>query len=207
MPSRSVAVARPGGAGRSQTASTMEMEAPLRPLSSGTCVRIPPPPLDNGQCYCLLWIVPLPRNEGESTVPTLPWTIPNPPPAHGTAFVMASRFEVRSLKDVPRFFLRSMAAWRQVRTAPGAYGASLIARPLARVFYTLSAWEDRDALYAYARTEPHRSIMTSLGSVMRVSTFTFWETETNQLPITWDEARRRLEQQTRNDAAGGTAAA
>lgn len=140
-------------------------------------------------------------------MPTLPWTIPNPPPSHGTAFVMASRFEVRSPKDVPRFFLRSLAAWRQVRTAPGAYGASLIAQPLKRVFYTLSAWEDRDALYTYARTEPHRGIMTSLRSTMRTSTFTFWEVETGRLPITWDDARRRLEQQARNDAADGTAAA
>jgi hypothetical protein len=115
---------------------------------------------------------------------------------------MASRFEVRTLKDVPRFFLRSLAAWKQVRSAPGAYGASLIAQPARRVFYTLSAWQDRDALYAYARTEPHRGIMTSLRSTMRASTFTFWEVDTTGLPITWDDARRRLTEQARTDAAG-----
>ncbi|MPY61155.1 DUF3291 domain-containing protein [Streptomyces spongiae] len=140
-------------------------------------------------------------------MPTLPWTIPNPPPLHGTAFVMASRFEVRSLRDVPRFFLRSLAAWGQVRTAPGAYGASLVAEPLKRVFYTLSAWEDRDALYTYARTEPHRGIMTSLRSTMSASTFTFWEVETSGLPITWDDARRRLKEQALTDSAGGQSAA
>ncbi|MCI3150259.1 DUF3291 domain-containing protein [Streptomyces sp. GB4-14] len=135
-------------------------------------------------------------------MPTLPWTVPNPPPPHGTAYVMASRFEVRTLKDVPRFFLRSLAAWKQVRSAPGAYGASLIAQPARRVFYTLSAWQDRDALYAYARTEPHRGIMMSLRSTMRTSTFTFWEVDTTKLPITWDDARRRLAEQARTDAAG-----
>ncbi|MGW3555431.1 DUF3291 domain-containing protein [Streptomyces griseoincarnatus] len=135
-------------------------------------------------------------------MPTLPWTVPNPPPPHGTAFVMASRFEVRTLKDVPRFFLRSLAAWKQVRSAPGAYGASLIAQPARRVFYTLSAWQDRDALYAYARTEPHRGIMTSLRSTMRTSTFTFWEVDTSGLPIAWDDARRRLAEQARTDAVG-----
>ncbi|MFJ8545799.1 DUF3291 domain-containing protein [Streptomyces sp. NPDC093586] len=140
-------------------------------------------------------------------MPTLPWTVPNPPPPHGTAFVMASRFEVRSLKDVPRFFLRSLAAWRQVRTAPGAYGASLVARPFERVFCTLSAWEDRDALYAYARTEPHRGIMASARSTMRDSTFTFWEADTGRLPISWDDAMRRLAEQARGDAAGDTSAA
>ncbi|WP_210594163.1 DUF3291 domain-containing protein [Streptomyces sp. GESEQ-35] len=138
-------------------------------------------------------------------MPTLPWTVPNPPPSHGTAYVMASRFEVRSAKDVPRFFLRSLSAWGQVRTAPGAYGASLVAQPFKRVFYTLSAWEDRDALYAYARTEPHRGIMTSLRPTMSASTFTFWEADTGRLPITWDDARQRLTEQARTDATGGTA--
>ncbi|MFJ3581551.1 DUF3291 domain-containing protein [Streptomyces sp. NPDC090127] len=125
-------------------------------------------------------------------MPTLPWTVPQQAHPGTEAQVMASRFEVRSLADVPRFFLKSLAAWRQVRSAPGALGASLIAQPLKRTFYTLSAWEDRDALYAYARTEPHRSIMAGLRSTMRDSTFTFWEVPVERLPIGWDEAKRRL---------------
>jgi heme-degrading monooxygenase HmoA len=105
---------------------------------------------------------------------------------------MASRFEVRSLTDVPRFLIRSFAAWRQVTTAPGAYGASLVARPFRRTFYTLSVWRDRDALYAYARAEPHRTIMRELRSTTRDSAFAHWETTTDALPVLWDEAWRRL---------------
>ncbi|MEV5438970.1 DUF3291 domain-containing protein [Streptomyces sp. NPDC052682] len=119
---------------------------------------------------------------------------------------MASRFEVRSLRDVPRFFLRSLAAWRQVRSAPGGFGASLIAEPLKRTFWTLSAWSDRDALYAYARTEPHRSIMTSLRPTMRESVFTFWQVPAGDLPIDWADARRRLAEEQRTRAAGADAA-
>ncbi|MEN8649943.1 DUF3291 domain-containing protein [Streptomyces sp. 21So2-11] len=135
-------------------------------------------------------------------MPTLPWVKPNPAPPHTRAVVMASHFEVRSLKDVPRFFLKSLAAWRQVRSAPGAFGASLIARPVKRSFYTLSAWESRDALYGYAKAEPHRSIMNGLRPTMRRSTFTFWEVPVEELPIGWDEAKRRLADQARTDAAG-----
>jgi hypothetical protein len=109
--------------------------------------------------------------------------------------VMASRLEVRSLRDVPRFFVKSLAAWRQVRTASGAVGASLVAQPLRRTFWTLSAWEDRAALDAYVRAEPHRSIMTSLRGVTKDSAFTFWEAEAEELPIDWPEARRRLAEQ------------
>ncbi|MGW6916297.1 DUF3291 domain-containing protein [Kitasatospora sp. NPDC054939] len=125
-------------------------------------------------------------------MPTLPWTVPNPAVPGTRAVVMASRFEVRSLRDVPRFFRKSLAAWRQVRTAPGALGASLVARPLRREFLTLSAWESREALYGYARAEPHRGIMTGLRSTMRSSVFTFWEVPVEDLPIDWAEARRRL---------------
>ncbi|QYX77485.1 DUF3291 domain-containing protein [Streptomyces akebiae] len=131
-------------------------------------------------------------------MPTLPWTTVNTPAPDTEAFVMASRFEVRSFKDVPRFFLRSLSAWKQVSGAPGAYGASLIAEPLKRTFWTLSAWEDKDALYTYARTEPHRSIMTGLRPVMKDSVFTFWQTPSADLPIAWPDARRRLAEQARN---------
>lgn len=134
-------------------------------------------------------------------MPTLPWTIPNPAPPGTQAYAMASRFEVRSAKDVPRFFLKALTAWRQVRSAPGCAGASLIAQPLRRVFYTLSAWENRDALYAFARTLPHRDIMASLHPTMRSSTFTFWNIPAEQLPLGWDDAKRRLAEQAQADRA------
>ncbi|MEY7980858.1 DUF3291 domain-containing protein [Streptomyces pilosus] len=133
-------------------------------------------------------------------MPVLPWVTPNPARPDTHAYVMASRFEVRSLKDVPRFFLKSLVAWRQVRRAPGALGASLEARPFRKVFHTLSAWESREALYAYARAEPHRSVMIGLRAAMRDSTFTFWEVPVDRLPIDWDDAKRRIDARARDGA-------
>ncbi|WP_328420718.1 DUF3291 domain-containing protein [Streptomyces sp. NBC_00443] len=130
-------------------------------------------------------------------MPTLRWTTVETPAPDTEAFVMASRLEVRSLKDVPRFFLKSLASWKQVTGAPGAYGASLIAEPLGRTFWTLSAWQDKEALYTYARTEPHRSIMNGLRSTMKDSVFTFWQVPAADLPIDWNDARRRLAEEAR----------
>jgi quinol monooxygenase YgiN len=93
--------------------------------------------------------------------------------------------------------LKSLAAWRQVRSAPGCLGASLTAQPLRRVFYTLSAWQDRDALYAFAATQPHHGIMASLRPTLRTAAFTFWDVPARQLPPTWDNAHRRLAEQAR----------
>ncbi|MFD9427033.1 MULTISPECIES: DUF3291 domain-containing protein [unclassified Streptomyces] len=136
-------------------------------------------------------------------MPTLLWATPNPAPPHTGAYVMASRFTLRSRGDVPRFFWKSMQAWRQVRSAPGVFGASLVAQPLSGVFLTLSAWENRDALYVFAGAEPHRSIMETVRPTMRTATFTFWEVSTDDLPLTWDDARRRLDEQADADASQG----
>lgn len=142
----------------------------------------------------------LPVSRKATAMPTLPWTTLGEPAPDAEAYVMASRFEVRSVKDVPRFFLKSLSAWRQVTRAPGAYGASLIAQPFRRTFWTLSAWEDEEALYRYARTEPHRSIMTGLRSTTKGSAFTFWQVPADGLPVDWAEARRRLAEQERTGA-------
>ncbi|MGY0071656.1 DUF3291 domain-containing protein [Streptomyces sp. QTS137] len=107
-------------------------------------------------------------------MPTLGWIAPNPAPPQARTLVMASCFELRSLTDVPRFLMLSMSPWRQVKTAPGAYGASLIAQPLRRVFCTLSAWQDRDELSTHADTDPHGGAMRPK---MRQSAFALWETD------------------------------
>ncbi|MEW2352232.1 DUF3291 domain-containing protein [Spirillospora sp. NPDC029432] len=125
-------------------------------------------------------------------MPTLPWAQLGTPDPGTEPVVMASRFEVRSLRHVPGFMVDSMRLLLQARRAPGALGVSLKARPLRRTFWTLSAWTDRKALYAYAGTGPHKPAMERRRKVMRDSVFVFWTVPPGDLPITWEEAERRL---------------
>ena len=82
-------------------------------------------------------------------MPTLPWKAPNsPPPADGPVTVMASRLELRRLSDVPSFLAAALRIRRQMLASPGVLGLSLIARPLRRTFWTLSAWQDQAAMSA-----------------------------------------------------------
>jgi hypothetical protein len=104
---------------------------------------------------------------------------------------MASTFEVRSLPESFTFLMKSLVAWRQVQQAPGAIGAALIAHPFKRTFFTLSAWTDRKALYTYAGTEPHKSVMLAMREVCQDSTFTFWTAPVDG-PVSWAEAKQRL---------------
>jgi hypothetical protein len=128
-------------------------------------------------------------------MPTLPWTAPNSAkPPDGPVTVMASRLELRRLRDVPSFLTGAMRIRRQMLGSPGALGVSLIARPLRRTFWTLSAWQDQAALGTAVGHEPHRQIMNHFRPRMAGSSFVTWAAPATALPIAWDEALRRLDQ-------------
>ncbi|MEV5351735.1 DUF3291 domain-containing protein [Streptomyces sp. NPDC052693] len=125
-------------------------------------------------------------------MPTLPWTVPNTPPQGTEVHVFASRFETRTLWGALKFLAGTPAVWRQVRRSPGAYGATLRAKPFRRTFWTLSAWESKDALRAFARAGAHRPAARGLSPQMRDAAFTSWQASSEDLPISWSEALRRL---------------
>lgn len=127
-------------------------------------------------------------------MPTMPWMPVNRPADAGQpAVVMASHFKVRGFRHVLPFFIDALRVHRQVRRAEGAYGISLVARPVRREFWTLSAWRDQAALQAMVRTEPHRTVMKRHRPAMAESAFRFWTVPAGELPVTWDDALRRLE--------------
>lgn len=126
-------------------------------------------------------------------MPTLPWMPVNrPTDTDAVAVVMASHFKVRGFRHVLPFFIDALRVHRQVRRADGAYGISLVARPLRREFWTLSAWRDQAALHAMVRTEPHRGVMKRHRAAMAETTFRFWTVPAGDLPVNWDDALRRL---------------
>ncbi|MFI6807554.1 DUF3291 domain-containing protein [Streptomyces luteogriseus] len=125
-------------------------------------------------------------------MPTLPWTVPNTPPRATEVHVFASRFETRTLWGALRFLAGTPAVWRQVRSSPGAYGATLKAKPLKRTFWTLSAWESKDALHAFVRAGAHGPSSRGLAPQMKDSAFTTWQVSSDELPLPWSEALRRL---------------
>ena len=125
-------------------------------------------------------------------MPTLPWTVPNIPPERTEAHVFASRFETRTLWGALKFLARTPRVWQQVRKAPGAYGASLKAAPLRRTFWTMSAWESPAALKAFAHSSAHESTARGLSPQMRDAKFVTWTVTTDDLPLDWSDALRRL---------------
>ena len=71
-------------------------------------------------------------------------------------------------------------------------GYSLLARPLSKRFWTLSAWKNEDALRAFVQHPPHVRIMSALSLHMDKTKFVRWTVKGSDLPLRWDEALRRL---------------
>ncbi|MGW4767724.1 hypothetical protein ACWEO2_06720 [Nocardia sp. NPDC004278] len=127
-------------------------------------------------------------------MPTLPWMTVNAPNAP-EAQCMASRLEVKSIWHAPAFLLASLTLWRQARRSPGALGVALQAEMWKGTFWTYSAWTDKAAIYAYAGAEPHKSTVQRKRKVMREATFVFFTAPVDELPMSWDEIRRRIAEQ------------
>lgn len=110
------------------------------------------------------------------------------------AYVMASKFELVSGWRTPAFMTQAIRAWRQARRSPGAFGVTLRAQPLRCTYWTLSAWTDQAALDAFARAEPHRTIMKRVRPWAKTATFRFWTAEVRDLTPDrlWAEAERRI---------------
>ncbi|MFB7261861.1 DUF3291 domain-containing protein [Streptomyces nojiriensis] len=128
-------------------------------------------------------------------MPDIPWSTPTQAAPDAEVYVMASRFETATLAGAVKFFLKAPGIILQIRKAPGAHGVALRARVFSRTFLTLSAWEDRDALYRFARSEPHRSSSRAASAYMKESAFTYWTVRADELPLAWAEAERRLAEQ------------
>jgi heme-degrading monooxygenase HmoA len=124
---------------------------------------------------------------------TIPWK--NTPIARpDVAIVQVSRLELRRLRDVPGFVRAAMRLRRDVLRADGALGVSLVARPLRRTFWTLSAWTDERAVAAFTRSDGHRAVMRRYRDRMQGSHFHTWHRSAEgRLPPDWSDAVRRLE--------------
>ncbi|MFD6414801.1 DUF3291 domain-containing protein [Streptomyces sp. NPDC060194] len=127
-------------------------------------------------------------------MPDVPWFTPHRPDPEAELYVMASRFETRTLTGALRFLLGTPGILRQLRSAPGAHGAALRARPFRRTFLTLSVWESRDALHRFAGSGTHRATARRLAPLMRASAFTHWSAPADALPLSWGEATRQLDE-------------
>jgi quinol monooxygenase YgiN len=82
----------------------------------------------------------------------------------------------------------------QLRHTEGLVGYALDADLVHAVFWTVSVWESQDALDRFARSDPHRRLISSIQPLMAPTTFTFWDQPSTEAPVQWDLAHQKLSQ-------------
>ena len=107
------------------------------------------------------------------------------------------RLPLARYRDIPAFLRATMVIRKQLAGAKGLIGYSLDARLTKKTFWTLSAWDGQNALDAFSHADPHRSRVNAIRPHMQPTTFRFWTVRGADLPVSWDEARRRIAPRTR----------
>ena len=125
-------------------------------------------------------------------MPASPWRTFGFPDPNGDVVALLSYLPLKSYWRVLPFFVFTAQVVKQLAKADGLLGYSLLARPLSKRFWTLSAWENEKALRAFVQNPPHVRIMTALGPHMDKTNFVHWTLKGSQLPLQWEDALRRM---------------
>lgn len=99
----------------------------------------------------------------------------------------------RRMASTSRMFFGSRQVGKQLGATDGVVGFSLLARPMAKQYVTLSLWTDEAALAEFARSRPHQQLMTDLASEMAKTTFVRWQHAGASGRPEWSDALRRLD--------------
>jgi hypothetical protein len=125
-------------------------------------------------------------------MPAIPWSNRADVGSATEVVVMASRLPLKQHRSVPGFMSATMKIRKQLGHADGLIGYALDADLVHAVFWTVSAWQSREALDRFAGQDPHRTLVAAIRPRMAATTFTFWSHPAVQLPVPWDLARQKI---------------
>jgi heme-degrading monooxygenase HmoA len=95
-------------------------------------------------------------------MPASPWRTFGSPAPNGDFVALLSYLPLKSYSRVFSLFVYAPQVMKQLSSANGLLGYSLLARPLSKRFWTLSAWANEEALRAFVQHPPHLRIMAAL---------------------------------------------
>jgi 3-phenylpropionate/trans-cinnamate dioxygenase ferredoxin subunit len=131
-------------------------------------------------------------NRRSIAVPALPWTSFIEAENNKMYPALLSHLPLATFRAMPKFFRFVFAIRRQLAESEGLIGYSLDAHPLAKEFWTLSVWEDRDSLWRFVHRLPHSRTMQDLLPHMGETGFFHFEVKGSSVPPAWQETKRRM---------------
>ena len=123
---------------------------------------------------------------------TVSWTTAHPAPPTHTCTVIAARLPLRSSRAI---FASVIWAWRirrHLADTPGVVGHALALEMAGPALWTVSAWNSRTHLTAFARSDLHQGAMAALRPKLRPATLAVWSCPASELPARWPDVRRRI---------------
>ena len=110
-------------------------------------------------------------------------------------FVSVTRLRLRSVRFLPAFAVHTLGSLRQVRASAGFRGGSLL--PDRRwTFWTLTVWDDRNAMRAYMTAGAHRTAMPKLLDWCDEASVAHWDAPDDTMPG-WAAAAARMRREGR----------
>jgi len=110
-------------------------------------------------------------------------------------FVSATRLRLRSGRYLIPFIIYSSLSSRQARRSRGNLGLKLL-RDANQTFWTLTVWQDEEAIRSFMLAGSHRRAMHKLLDWCDEASVAHWKQETSKLPG-WDQAHRKIVEQGR----------
>ena len=105
-------------------------------------------------------------------------------------FISVTRLKLRSWRFLPLFVPHALRTQRQVEQAPGFRAGSLLPGR-GWTFWTLTSWDDAEAMRAYMLNGAHRTAMPKLSAWCDEASVVHWETDEAGLPD-WHQAEARM---------------
>ena len=104
--------------------------------------------------------------------------------------IVVTRLRLSDPRHRRKFLKAAASAIKQSTNAPGNLGTEVSPQG-DDVYWTRTAWGDRDAMTAFVTAEPHLGMMGSIGEWCDEATFVEWEQDSPDVPG-WDVAFERL---------------
>lgn len=105
-------------------------------------------------------------------------------------FISVTRLRVRSLRYMLSFLWQTLKVARQAQHSHHFLGGRIL-REARNTFWTVTSWEDEEAMRAFRQDGAHGRVMRRLLVWCDEASYVHWSQESLELPD-WREAHRRL---------------
>lgn len=125
---------------------------------------------------------------------TIPWkTLAKSEPSRHYCTLL-TYLPLKRYRTIPRFLIYTKRIQDQLSESRGLIGYSLRAHFLKKDFWTLSVWQDPEALHAFKVSGFHRTVMKALRHEMGPTQLIRWELSGSMVPPSWEGALQRCKQ-------------